>query len=41
MYAMPRGVVGSLGPLAAWLRARWQRGAAAEQISSKNASVKP
>jgi branched-chain amino acid transport system permease protein len=40
MYAMPRGVVGSLGPLAAWLRARWTRGAAAEPISSNRTSPK-
>ena len=40
MYAMPRGVVGSLGPLAAWLRARWKRGAALEPISSNRTSLK-
>jgi branched-chain amino acid transport system permease protein len=41
MYAMPRGVVGSLGPLAAWLRARWRPAAAAGEISAaaKNAST--
>jgi len=40
MYAMPRGVVGSVGPLAAWLIARSKRGAAVEQILSNSTSAK-
>lgn len=40
MYAMPRGVVGSVGPFAAWLRARTRRSVAARQISSDSISVK-
>lgn len=40
MYAMPRGVIGSVGPLAVWLRAWSKRGAAATDISSNSTSVK-
>ncbi len=40
MYAMPRGVVGSLVPLAVWLRERTMRGTAATEISSNRTSEK-
>ncbi len=41
MYAMPRGVVGSLDPLAARLRARWRPAAAAEEIAAAAKSASP
>lgn len=41
MYAMPRGVVGSLGPLVAWLRARSRPAAAASEISAISSNSKP
>jgi branched-chain amino acid transport system permease protein len=39
MYAMPRGVVGSLRPFAAWLQTRWTRGPAAQPISPNRTSL--
>jgi branched-chain amino acid transport system permease protein len=39
MYAMPRGVVGSLGPLAAWLGVRLRPAATAGDISAASNSV--
>ncbi len=41
MYAMPRGVVGSFGPLVAWLRARSGRAAAVSEVSALSTNAKP
>jgi branched-chain amino acid transport system permease protein len=41
MYAMPRGVVGSLGPLVSRLRARSGRAAAVSEVSAISTSAKP